>query len=65
MVVAVLGWETVFESVDDIWDTMEALTTEIDVGVMFEGLDPGHKHSLVSMVNFCVLETLLTFSFQR
>ncbi|XP_057491243.1 uncharacterized protein LOC130776982 isoform X3 [Actinidia eriantha] len=50
MFTLVLGWETVFESVDDIRDTMEALTTEIDIGVMFEGLDPGHKHSLVSMV---------------
>ena len=54
-VIEVLGWRTPLESVDNISYTLKALTTEIDMGVMFEGLDPGHKHSLVSMVSFHLL----------
>ena len=55
LVVAVLVWRTALESVDNISYTLKALTTEIDMGIMFEGLDPGHKHSLVSMVSFHLL----------
>ena len=54
-VVAVLGWETASECVEHISATLEVLGTEIDLGVMFEGLDTGHKHSLVSMVRLPLL----------
>ncbi|GFZ19156.1 hypothetical protein Acr_27g0008950 [Actinidia rufa] len=46
----VLGWETASECIEHILATLEVLGTEIDLGVMFDGLDPGQIHSLVSMV---------------
>ncbi|XP_026443657.1 uncharacterized protein LOC113343738 isoform X1 [Papaver somniferum] len=47
---AVLGWQNTCESADDIKATVAALTTELDVAVLFRGLDPGNKHRLVSVV---------------
>ncbi|MCL7027292.1 hypothetical protein MKW94_004287 [Papaver nudicaule] len=47
---AVLGWQNTCESVNDIKATVAALTTELDVAVLFRGVDPGNKHRLVSVV---------------
>ncbi|KAI3941239.1 hypothetical protein MKX01_029813 [Papaver californicum] len=47
---AVLGWQNTCESADDIKATVAALNTEIDVAVLFRGLDAGNKHRLVSVV---------------
>ncbi|XP_028064861.1 inactive ubiquitin carboxyl-terminal hydrolase 53-like [Camellia sinensis] len=46
----VLLWKSNSEPVDDISATLRALSTEIDIGVIFEDLDPGNKYSLISMV---------------
>ncbi|XP_047966765.1 uncharacterized protein LOC125211110 isoform X1 [Salvia hispanica] len=46
----VLGWQNTCESVDDIMGTLAALSTEIDISVLYRGLDPKHKRHLVSVV---------------
>lgn len=48
----VLGWQNTCESVDDIMGTLAALSTEIDISVLYRGLDPKHKRHLVSVVRF-------------
>ncbi|KAK1373319.1 Inactive ubiquitin carboxyl-terminal hydrolase 54 [Heracleum sosnowskyi] len=47
---AVLGWQNTCESVDDIRSTLEALATDIDIGVLYRGLDPENRHRLISVV---------------
>lgn len=50
--VAVLGWQNTCESADDITATLAALNTEIDVSVLYRGLDPKNRYCLVSVVWF-------------
>ncbi|CAL5327163.1 unnamed protein product [Camellia sinensis] len=47
----VMGWQNTCESAEDIASTLAALDTEIDIGVLYRGLDPKNKHSLVSVDN--------------
>ncbi|XP_022727644.1 uncharacterized protein LOC111283379 isoform X3 [Durio zibethinus] len=46
----VLGWQNTCESADDIAATLAALNTEIDISVLYHGLDPKNKHNLMSVV---------------
>ncbi|XP_015067568.1 uncharacterized protein LOC107012282 [Solanum pennellii] len=46
----VLGWQNTCESVGDITATLSALSTEVDIGVLYHGLAPKNKHRLISMV---------------
>lgn len=50
----VLGWQNNCERLDDIRVTLSALSTEIDISVLYHGLDPKSIHCLVSMVRFPV-----------
>eukprot|EP00261_Vitis_vinifera_P040763 XP_019082006.1 PREDICTED: uncharacterized protein LOC100256959 isoform X4 [Vitis vinifera] len=47
----VLGWQNTCESADDITATLAALNTEIDVSVLYRGLDPKNRYCLVSVVS--------------
>ncbi|KAG6512868.1 hypothetical protein ZIOFF_031002 [Zingiber officinale] len=47
---AVLGWQSTTESADDISATLAAITTDVDIGVLYCGIDKGSEHSLISMV---------------
>ncbi|KAG2311533.1 hypothetical protein Bca52824_023090 [Brassica carinata] len=44
------GWQNTCESVEDIAATIAALNTEIDISVIYRGLDPKSTYSLASVV---------------
>ncbi|XP_015879540.3 uncharacterized protein LOC107415685 isoform X1 [Ziziphus jujuba] len=46
----VLGWQNTCEDADDITATLAALNTDIDISVLYRGLDPKNMHGLVSVV---------------
>lgn len=46
----VLGWQNTCENIEDIKATLVALSTEIDISVLYRGLDPQNRHRLVSVV---------------
>ena len=65
---AVLGWQNTCESVEDIAATLAALNTEIDISIMYSGLDPKSIYSLASVVRvyymfFFWLSMILTLLF--
>ncbi|KAJ6421596.1 hypothetical protein OIU84_028883 [Salix udensis] len=47
---SVLEWTTIWASRDDIRETLAALATEIDVGILYQGLEKGKKYHMVSVV---------------
>uniref|UniRef100_F6HV75 USP domain-containing protein n=1 Tax=Vitis vinifera TaxID=29760 RepID=F6HV75_VITVI len=49
--VVLLGWQSVSENSEDVSTTLAALTTEIDIAVIYGDLDEGRKYHLISMVN--------------
>lgn len=53
MLFTVLGWQNTCESANDITETLAALSTNIDISVLYPGLDPKCIHNLVSVV--CIL----------
>ncbi|CAI9787269.1 unnamed protein product [Fraxinus pennsylvanica] len=48
--ITVLGWQNTCESADDIITTLAALTTEIDISVLYRGHEQKSTHCLVSVV---------------
>ncbi|XP_010546041.1 PREDICTED: uncharacterized protein LOC104818245 isoform X2 [Tarenaya hassleriana] len=46
----VMGWQNTCETAEDIAATLAAVDTEIDISVMYRGLDPKNTYSLVSVV---------------
>lgn len=57
--IAVLIWETASANIDDMSTMLKALSTEIDMAVLHEDLDPGNIHSLISMVNLPLPSNIL------
>lgn len=54
----VLGWQTTSESLACISATLSALTTEIDIGVLYQCLGPGNRYSLISAVHILCLYSI-------
>ncbi|KAI5055394.1 hypothetical protein GOP47_0028915 [Adiantum capillus-veneris] len=48
--IIVLGWQNSRESLEDISATMDAIAVDMDVGVVYRGLDKGFKHRLISVI---------------
>ncbi|KAF9663778.1 hypothetical protein SADUNF_Sadunf17G0087400 [Salix dunnii] len=48
--ISVLEWTTIWASREDIRDTLAALATEIDIGILYQGLEKGKKYHMVSVV---------------
>uniref|UniRef100_A0A7N0TYL4 USP domain-containing protein n=1 Tax=Kalanchoe fedtschenkoi TaxID=63787 RepID=A0A7N0TYL4_KALFE len=48
--ITVLGWQKARESSEDIMATLAALNTEINISVLYRGVDPNNKYRLVSVV---------------
>ncbi|KAJ7551918.1 hypothetical protein O6H91_06G034700 [Diphasiastrum complanatum] len=46
----VLGWQNGQENLEDISATIDAIDMDVDVGIVYRGLDEGYKHQLVSVV---------------
>ncbi|CAL5369182.1 unnamed protein product [Camellia sinensis] len=59
-----LCWESVEAPARKISATLGALSTKIDIGVIYEGLDPGNTHYLISMVCYG-LEHCICFVYNR
>ncbi|KAL7255778.1 hypothetical protein ACSBR1_009832 [Camellia fascicularis] len=62
--IAILSWESLEEPAHKISATLGALSTKIDIGVIYEGLDPGNTHYLISMVCYG-LEHYICFVYNR
>ncbi|KAL8140761.1 hypothetical protein V2J09_006782 [Rumex salicifolius] len=48
--ITVLGWQNTSEDVADIAATLSSLTTEMDISILYRGVDPKNMHRLVSVV---------------
>ena len=48
--------QTAHESREDTRKTLTALGTDLDLGVVYQGLGPGKKYCLVSMVYFTCMQ---------
>jgi hypothetical protein len=59
LVFTVLGWQNTCESADDITATLAALSTKINISVLYRGLDPKSTHNLVSVV--CIKIAMFLF----
>lgn len=55
MFIAVLV-QTAHECREDTRKTLTALGTELDIGVVYQGLGPGKKYCLVSLVYFTCIK---------
>jgi hypothetical protein len=48
--------QTAHECREDTRKTLTALGTELDIGVVYQGLGPGKKYCLVSLVYFTCIK---------